>query len=79
MDKRVWFHRISALIWLALLIPALLWWSESLWFVIMASVYANVKSDWGAAEAADDRALHERLARIEEELEMLRRSLRPRG
>jgi hypothetical protein len=34
-------------------------------FVIIASVYANVKSDWGAAEAADDRDVLDRLERIE--------------
>lgn len=51
------FHRFCALVWVGLLLPALVWWPESVAFVIVASVYANVKSDWGAAEAADDRRL----------------------
>lgn len=51
--------------WLVLTVPALLWWPNSVAFVIIASIYANVKSDWGAAEAADDRDVIERLERIE--------------
>jgi len=48
-----------------LIVPALVWWPDSVAFVIVASVYANIKSDWGAAEAADDRDVVERLERIE--------------
>lgn len=62
---KVWFHRTSAIIWLALIFPAYIWWRESVAFVIAASIYANVKSDWGAAEAADDREVLARLDRIE--------------
>lgn len=60
--RAVWFHRISAMVWTASTIPALLWWRESLWFVITASIYANIKSDWGAAEAADNSAVLDALA-----------------
>lgn len=70
----VLFHRVSAAVWLVLLIPALLWWSESIAFVIVASVYANMKSDWGAAEAADDRRVVEALDRIEQVLVRLERA-----
>ena len=66
---RLLFHRVSAGVWAGLLLPALLWWPESVAFVIVASVYANVKSDWGAAEASDDRA-------IRRELELLRLEVR---
>jgi hypothetical protein len=52
-------------VWALLLVPALIWWPQSVAFVIVASVYANVKSDLGAAEAADDRAVLDRLDRIE--------------
>lgn len=61
----VWFHRSGALIWTVAVIPAYLWWKDSVTFVIAASIYANVKSDWGAAEAADDREVLDALARIE--------------
>jgi hypothetical protein len=63
--KRVWFHRCSAIVWLCLLPAALKWWPDSVAFVIIASVYANVKADWAASEAADDRTVVDRLDRIE--------------
>lgn len=65
VTRKVWFHRVSALAWALTLLPALKWWPDSVAFVIAASVYANVKSDWGAAEAADDRDVLDRLDRIE--------------
>jgi hypothetical protein len=65
MSKAVLFHRASAVLWFVALIPALMWWKESLIFVIIASVYANVKSDWGAGEAADDHCVLDRLDEIE--------------
>lgn len=71
MRRRILFHRVSAIVWILLLIPALLWWRESLWFVIVASVYANVKSDWGAAEAADDRDLAHQLRALELKVDRL--------
>jgi hypothetical protein len=66
--RRRLFHRGRAVAWALLLIPALLLWRQSVLFVICASVYANVVSDWSAAEAADDRAVIERLDRIETQL-----------
>lgn len=68
MKGRVWFHRTSAIVWAALIVPALIWWPDSVAFVIAASVYANVKSDWGAAEAADDREVLDRLDQINSRL-----------
>jgi hypothetical protein len=66
MRARVWFHRISAMCWLLAGIVAWpLGWAASLAFVVIASVYANVKSDWGAAEAADDTAVMDRLDRLQ--------------
>jgi len=62
---RVWFHRISAIIWILLIIPAYLYWRDAVFFVIVASIYANVKSDWAASEAADDRKILARLDDIE--------------
>ena len=71
MNRRILFHRVSAIVWALLLIPALLWWRESLWFVIVASIYANVKSDWGAAEAADDRDLARQMRALELKVDRL--------
>jgi len=76
VKHRVTFHRISAATWALLLIPSLIWWRDSVTFVIIASIYANIKSDWGAAEAADEHEVLQRLARIEEELTMIKNSRR---
>ena len=65
------FHRACALIWGALLVPSLLFWPESVAFVIFASVYANVKSDWGAAEAADDRRVQRQIALLRLDVQYL--------
>jgi len=72
---KVWFHRAGAIFWTLLVVPAWLWWRESLILVIAASFYANIKSDWGAAEAADDRAVMEAIGKIEERLERIERLL----
>jgi hypothetical protein len=61
----VWFHRSCALVWALMAVPALLWWPDSVAFVIVASIYANVKSDWGAAEAADDSQVLDKLEKLE--------------
>lgn len=63
LRKRVIVHRSCAVVWTALLLPALLWWRESVMFVIIASVYANIKSDWSASEAADNSQVLARLDR----------------
>lgn len=73
--RAVWFNRISALVWLGLSIPAFLFWRDSVMFVIAASIYANVKSDVGAAEAADDRTVLDKLAEIEERLSVVQSAL----
>jgi hypothetical protein len=64
--KRRRVHQLLALVWAAMLVPAWLWWQESILFVIIASIYANAVGEWSAAEAADDRAVLERLERLEE-------------
>lgn len=71
MRKRVLFHRVCALIWVLLLIPAYLWWRDAIFFVIAASIYANVKSDWAASEAADDSAVLGAIEDLAERLERL--------
>ncbi len=64
--RKVWFNRISALAWVILgAVSFPLGWADSVALVWLASVYANVKTDIGTAEAADDRAVCERLERVE--------------
>jgi hypothetical protein len=69
VQRRIWFHRTCSMIWILLLIPAWFWWRDSVFFVITASIYANVKSDWAASEAADDRLVMAALDDIKQQLE----------
>lgn len=63
---RVHFHRARAAAWVAIGAASFaLGAADSVALVWIASLYANVVSDLGAAEAADDRAVVERLDRIE--------------
>lgn len=73
MSWRVWFNRLSAIGWAVAGVAAFpLGWAYSVAFVTIASIYANVKTDWGAAESAraadgdqkmdDIKAMLERLA-----------------
>lgn len=53
---RLWqrIHMASAIIWLALCVPTLLWWTQSVRFLVFASLWANVvghASSWQAARA----------------------------
>lgn len=64
---KIYFNKTTAVAW-ALFGPTAFFigWSESVALVWVASVWANVKSDWATAEAADDRDLVAQLTRIEE-------------
>ncbi len=46
------FHATAVLIWLALLLPTLLLWSESVLWVAVMSIWANVAGHWSAWQAA---------------------------
>lgn len=70
---RVWFARLRAAIWTASIIPAVLWWHNSVLFVIVASIYANVESGIAAAEAADDSHVLKQLVKLEEQNQELRK------
>lgn len=45
-------HLVAAAIWLLLFIPSILWWSESILWVISVSLYANFVSHWSAYQGA---------------------------
>jgi hypothetical protein len=63
---RVRFARARALFWVvfgAASIP--FGWADSVALVWMASVYANIESGVAAGEAADDKAVTDRLDRLE--------------
>lgn len=46
------FHGAMTLIWVGLIVPSLLWWSESILWVILMSVWANIAGHWASFQAA---------------------------
>jgi hypothetical protein len=70
--RRVWIHRIATGICVLLAIPGVLWWKNSITFVILISLATQAWTSWGASEAADDRLLADRLDRIEDLLKQRR-------
>lgn len=67
--RRVWIHRIATIFCVLLAIPGVLWWKNSILFVILLSLATQAWTSLSAAEAADDRAVLDRLDRIEALLE----------
>lgn len=67
----MWTHRSLAAFFALLAIPAVLWWAESVLFVILLSLATQVSASLASAEAADDRSICDRLDRIEEQLDRL--------
>lgn len=68
--RKIFFNKTTAVIWIIAGILAFIFgWQDAVWFVVVASVYANVKADWSTAEAADDRELKAKLDKIIELLE----------
>jgi hypothetical protein len=45
-------HAALTVTWLIIAIPAVLWWRNSVPFLVFVSVYANVASHWSAWQAA---------------------------
>jgi hypothetical protein len=69
LKKVVWFNRLCALGWaVAGVLSFPLGWAYSVAFVTIASIYANVKTDWGAGAAEDDSQVLEAIANLREEM-----------
>lgn len=48
-------HLVEAYIWIVLAVPSLLWWKESIFWVILISLYANYKTAISAHEGRKAR------------------------
>jgi uncharacterized membrane protein YdbT with pleckstrin-like domain len=46
------FHATATIVWLLLVVPSVLWWKQSLLWIILLSVWANVASHFGAWQGA---------------------------
>lgn len=55
ISPRTWkrVHWTLTVVWALMLIPTLLWWSDSILWVAGMSLYANVAGHWAAAQAAE--------------------------
>jgi hypothetical protein len=45
-------HTVLTLVWAVLALPTLFWWRESVMWVALMSLWANIASHWAAREAA---------------------------
>lgn len=46
------FHLLMIFVWLGLSVPGLLWWKESITFVVIMSLYANLAGEFAAYQGA---------------------------
>jgi hypothetical protein len=46
------FHLFMVCAWALLAIPGLLWWKESITFVVIMSLYANLAAEFAAYQGA---------------------------
>lgn len=54
MKPRVWarFHAVATVVWLVLIVPSILWWRDSVAWVVLMSAWANVAAHWASYQAA---------------------------
>lgn len=48
-------HRWLTWFWIVMVIPTLLWWRDSILWVLIISLYANIETSAGAKEAKKAR------------------------
>ena len=46
------FHKYATIVWLVLVIPTVLFWPESVLWVALMSVWANVAGHWSSYQAS---------------------------
>lgn len=46
------FHKWATIVWIFLLIPSVLFWSETILWVVLMSVWANIAGHWSAYQAS---------------------------
>lgn len=45
-------HLVATVVWVLLVVPTLLWWRSSIWWIALMSIWSNVASHWAAFQAA---------------------------
>lgn len=56
-DTRI--HVVLALVWVCLIVPTLLFWSNSILWILIISIYANIGAHFSAYEAAKNEGIDE--------------------
>lgn len=46
------FHKYATFVWMILIIPSLFWWADSVRWVVLMSVWANVAGHWSSYQAS---------------------------
>lgn len=50
--KLLWFHGVATCVWFALALPTVLFWKQSILWVALMSVWANVAAHFSAYQGA---------------------------
>ncbi len=50
--RQAHLHLALIFLWILLIAPTMLFWSQSILWVLMISIYANIVGHWGAYQAA---------------------------
>lgn len=45
-------HGVLTVVWMLLLIPSLIWWADSIPWLVTMSVWANIAGHWSAYQGA---------------------------
>lgn len=54
------FHLIAVIVWFCLVPPTLIWWKDSILWVALMSIWANIASHWSAWQAARTESKQDR-------------------
>ncbi len=46
------FHAAAVTAWVVLIVPTLIWWKDSVLWVALMSIWANIAAHWSAWQAA---------------------------
>jgi hypothetical protein len=46
------FHASASIVWIVLIVPTLIWWKDSVLWVALMSLWANIASHWSGWQAA---------------------------
>lgn len=48
------FHLFMVFFWTLMIIPTVIWWKESVLWIALLSLYANIETSFSALEASEE-------------------------